>query len=162
MNIKSLIILISLFVLPSAALAQSQYNCTGPGLDVLASLDIDILDRQELRPSFIRNSPEFTINAFYQGENLKAVTIGYLGESDQEEIKVYFQSNVDYLIHYHKQQNSNFYFENDSVLLREEKSYFHVCDDRLLAPANGGIIDHDLYDKTKYMVDAVLLEINTE
>lgn len=162
MYIKFSAILFSITGFWASAHAQSQYSCTGPDLTDLLNIDLSTLESKELNPSFARNTPQFKIKAFYHGSDLKVITVAYSGESDKEDIKAYFQNRDDYLLTYHKQQNSAFYFENDSVLLKEEKSYFHVCEGRLIAPGNGGIIDHDLYDKTKYMVDAILGEIGAE
>lgn len=158
MYLKSFTTIFFYLLVSAIAQAQSAYKCTGPGLNELMKIDLSSLQGKELNPSFTRNSPQFSVFAYYLGSDLKVLTISYSGESDKEDIKAYFQSRDDYLMTYHKQQNSAFYFESDSVLLREEKSYFHVCDDRLLAPAVGGIIDSDLYDKTKLMVDTVIRE----
>ena len=160
MIIKSSIILFFTFLLSASVHGQSPYRCSGPGLSELMNIDLMVLQSKEVKPAFIRNSPQFDIKAYYQDTDLKAITVSYSGESDKEDIKAYFQNENDYLMTYHKQQNSTFYFENDSVLLKEDKSYFHVCDGQLLAPAVGGVIDNDLYDNTRYMIEAILRELN--
>lgn len=162
MKIASSVILFSVFVISTPVLAQSEVSCTGPGLTELLDIDIEALESREVNPSFTRNMPQYDIQAYYQDMELKVISISYTGESDKEDIKAYFQNRDDYLMTYHKQQNSAFYFEEDSVLLRTESAYFHICDGRLLAPAVGGVIDNDLYDNTQLIIDAVLREIETE
>lgn len=162
MIIKPLFILFFTFILSVSVKAQNQTSCTGPGLNELMNIDLSTLESREVNPSFTRNLPQYDIRAYYQDMGLKVISISYTGESDKEDIKAYFQNSDDYLMTYHKQQNSAFYFEEDSVLLRTESAYFHICDGRLLAPAVGGVIDNNLYDNTQLIIDAVLKEIGAE
>ena len=66
------------------------------------------------------------------------------------------------LMEYHILQNSNFYSEADSVLLTDEKSFYHVCDDSLLAPAFGGIINEEIYDNMKLVFQMILTEVDNK
>ncbi len=160
---KKLLVTALPFILsPSIAFAQSSYSCTGPGLSELMNEGYKQFTKSELKPAFARNTRGFEIAAYHDGDILKVITVSYMDQSEREDIEIYFQTIDDHLMYYHKQQNSNFYGERDSVLLKEEKSYFHVCDGRMLAPAEGGIIDNDLYDKMVVLRDAVLAEVKTK
>ena len=70
----------------------------------------------------------------------------------------YFQDQRNYLMEYHIMQNSNYYGEVDSVLLTDQKSHYHACDDVFLVPAFGGIIDDDIYQNMKRVFDVILTE----
>ena len=59
---------------------------------------------------------------------------------------------------YHIVQNSNFYGEPDSVLLTDEKSYYHICDNELLAPAFGGIINDVIFQNMQLVLKVILTE----
>ena len=159
---KFLICAFAYILFPSMSAAQGGYSCTGPGLSALMSEGFSHYSKSELKPAFTRNTLGFEIAAYHDGEALKAVTVSFVDQSEREDIEIYFQTVDDHLMYYHKQQNSDFYGERGSVLLREEKSYFHVCDGRMLAPAEGGVIDNDLYDKMVILRDAVLQDLEVK
>ena len=98
------------------------------------------------------------IDAYYQDDKLTAIRMSSMGDSGKADMNYYFQNRHDYLMEYHIMQSSNFFTEKDSVVLTDEKSFFHVCDDTLLAPAIGGIIDDDIHDNLKLVLDIILTE----
>ncbi len=151
----------SIIIFPTVAAAQSGYSCTGPGLSELMVGGYKHFTKSDLKPAFMRNNSGFEIAAYHDGDDLKVITVSYVDQSEREDIEIYFQTIDDHLMYYHKQQNSDYYGERDSVLLKEEKSYFHVCDGRMLAPAQGGVIDNELYDKMVVLRDAVLTELHS-
>lgn len=151
------ITLIFIILQSQIAIAQSVV-CTPKSLENLLNTDLEGLHKQKLEVEFTRNIGGADINAFYLGQSLSAVTASFVSTAGKADMNFFFQDRNNYLMEYHIMQNSNFYGENDSVLLTDEKSYYHVCDDELLAPAFGGIIDDDIYQNMKLVLDVILTE----
>lgn len=149
------ITLIFIILLNQIATAQSLV-CTPKNLENLINTDLDGLRKQKLDVEFSRVIGGADINAYYLGQSLSAITASFVSTAGKADMNFFFQDRSNYLMEYHIMQNSNFYGENDSVLLTDQKSYYHVCDDALLAPAFGGIIDDDIYENMKLVLDVIL------
>jgi hypothetical protein len=149
--------LIAISLNNSSSVAQGVV-CTPKNLENLMNTDLSILRKEKLDVNFGRAMGGADINAYYVGQSLSAVTASFKSSAGTADMNFFFQSRSDYLMEYHIMQNSNFYGEQDSVLLTNEKSYYHVCDDTLLAPAFGGIIDDDIYQNMKLVLDVILTE----
>jgi hypothetical protein len=144
-------------LLSPAAMAQNP-KCTAKGLSSLLSIDLQGLTKKKLEVSFGRSMGGSDINAYYVGQTLNAVTASFKSGAGMADMNFYFQDKDNYLMEYHIMQNSNYYEEPDSVVLTDEKSYYHVCDNSLLSPAFGGVIDEDIYQNMKLVLDVILTE----
>lgn len=140
-------------------------NCTAQILSQLTKTDLSLLNHRKLDVNFGRSTAGADISGYYNGEILIAIIATFKGSGGRANMNFYFLDPANdaqnYLMEYHALQNSNFYGENDSVILTDEKSYYHVCDNKLLSPAFGGIIDDDIYDNMKLVLDVILTEIST-
>lgn len=153
--ITTIIIVFSMQLTP--ALAQG-YKCTAQGLSSLLGVDLTNLQQKKLDVNFARSAGGADIYAYYLGKNLSVITASFKGNGGKADMNFYFQDKQNYLMEYHTVQNSNYYQEDDSVILTDEKSFYHVCDETLLAPAFGGIIDDDIYQNMKLVLDVILTE----
>lgn len=138
--------------------ANAQQSCTGPELHKLLKTDLSTLNKVKQDAAFARAMGGAEVYAYYDGDDVKAVTARFNSDAAVADMNFYLKNKTDYLMEYHIVQSSNFYAEADSVVLTDEKSYFHVCDDKLLAPAFGGIIKEDVFDNMKLVLDVILTE----
>ncbi|MCC3859610.1 hypothetical protein [Pseudemcibacter aquimaris] len=138
--------------------ANAQQSCTGPDLHALLETDLSSLNKVKQEAAFARAMGGADVHAYYQGDDIKAVTARFESDAAVADMNFYIKNKTDYLMEYHIVQNSNFYAEADSVVLTDEKSYYHVCDGKLLAPAIGGIIKDDVYENMKLVLDVILTE----
>ena len=97
--------------------------------------------------------------AYYNNDKLRVITAAFKSNAGQADMNFYLESPEDYLMEYHIVQNSNYYGEPDSVVLTDEKSYYHVCDGTLISPAFGGIIDEEVYGNMNLVLDVIMTEI---
>lgn len=133
-------------------------DCTAQGLSKLASVDLSRLTVKKLEVNFNRAIDGTDIFGYYDADQLMAITASFKGSGGRADMNFYFLDKENYLMEYHALQNSNYYGENDSVILTDERAYYHVCDNKLLSPAFGGIVDDDNYQNMKLMLDIILTE----
>jgi len=138
--------------------AMAQERCTGPNLHKLLETDLSTLEKVKQAAAFARAMGGAEVYAFYQDEEIKAITARFESDAGGADMNFFLENKTDYLMEYHIVQNSNFYGEPDSVLLTDEKSYYHICDDELLAPAFGGIINDDIFQNMKLVLNVILTE----
>tara|TARA_R110002096_G_scaffold416576_3_gene619558 strand:- start:3285 stop:3671 length:387 start_codon:yes stop_codon:yes gene_type:complete len=123
--------------------------------------DLSSLRKEKLEANFARAMGGAEVDAYYDEEKLKVITASFKSTAGQADMNFYLKSREDFLMEYHIVQNSNFYDEPDSVILSDEKSYYQVCDGVLLSPAFGGIIDEEIFDNMKLVLDVILTEIKS-
>ena len=159
-NFLKPLLVVSVFSFGQSVLAQEPESsvCTARGLSGLINMDYAAHTHKILDVNFGRSMGKTVIDAYYQDDELTAIRVSSTGDGGKADMNYYFQNRHDYLMEYHIMQNSNFFAEKDSVVLTDEKSYFHVCDDRLLAPEFGGIIDDDIHGNLKLVLDIILTE----
>ncbi len=145
------------FILNNHAIAQD-IICTAKSLSGLLEADFDTHQKKKLDVSLGRSMEGADIDAYYMGQSLTAIKAAFSGKGGKANMNFYFLDSKNYLMEYHTIQNSNFFDEPDSVVLTDEKSYYHVCDDALLAPAFGGVIDEDIYENLRLVLDIILTE----
>jgi hypothetical protein len=150
------LVLFSATVTPT--FSQISDGCTAANLSNLLNNDLADYDKKNLQISLANRLKGANINAFYVNGTLKAITSVFMGVGGKADMNFYFIDKESYLMEYIGEQNSNYYDEADSVLLTKEISYYHVCDQALLAPAFGGIINDDIYQNMKVMLDIILIE----
>ncbi|MEZ5756724.1 MAG: hypothetical protein R3D86_00730 [Emcibacteraceae bacterium] len=143
------------------AYAEDQ-KCTGPGLSALVNVDVSGFRKEKLEASFAKAMGGADAYAYFDGDKLKKITASFSSNAGKADMNFYIQDRNNYLMEYHILQNSNFYAEADSVLLTDEKSFYHVCDDNLLAPAFGGIINEEVYDNMKLVYQMILTEVDSK
>ena len=137
---------------------SAQERCTGPNLTKLLETDLSSLNKVKQEAAFARAMGGAEVYAYYQEKEIKVITARFESDAGGADMNFYLDNKTDYLMEYHIKQNSNFYGEPDSVLLTDEKSYYHVCDGELLAPAFGGIINEEIFDNMKLVLDVILTE----
>ena len=137
---------------------SAQERCTGPGLSKLLETDLSQLDKVKQEAAFARAMGGAEVYAYYDGEDIKVITARFESDAGGADMGFFLQSQSDYLLEYHIVQNSNFYGEQDSVLLTDEKSYYHICDNELLSPAFGGIINDEIFQNMRLVLDVILTE----
>ncbi len=138
--------------------AQSHYTCTGPVLNTLRDIDLNSLRKEKLEARFAQAMGGADVYAYYDNKDIKAITATFSSDAGKADMNFYLENLENYLMEYHIIQNSNFFNEPDSVVLTDEKSYYHVCDGELLAPAFGGIINDEIFDNMKLVLDVILTE----
>jgi len=153
-------VMIALFLSQNAN-AQDQ-KCTGPGLSALMNVDVSGFRKEKLEAAFAKAMGGADAYAYFDGDKLKKITASFSSNAGKADMTFYIQDRRNYLMEYHILQNSNFYSEADSVLLTDEKSFYHVCDDSLLAPAFGGIINEEIYDNMKLVFQMILTEVDNK
>ena len=146
----------------SGAIAQSNDQCTAQSLHSMTNLELSNLRKERLDADFARSMNNAEIDVYYSDDKINVIKARFGGQGGKADMNFYLQSNDDYLMEYHYIQNSNYYGEPDSVVLTDEKSYYHVCDGQLLSPAFGGIIKQDIYDNMKLVLDVILTEVSVE
>lgn len=151
-----------LFIFSSSASAQSVFSCTGPGLSALLDTDLESLEQKKLKAGFAKAMGGADAYSYSDDGQVKVITAAFESDAGTAEMNFYLQNAESYLMEYHIVQNSNFYAEPDSVILTDERSYYHICDGELLAPAFGGIINEEIYDNLKLVYDLILIEATTK
>jgi hypothetical protein len=141
----------------SASMAQEV--CTAKGISRLINIDLDNLSHRKHDAVFARAMGGADVDIYSEGSKVKAITARFKSEAGIADMNFYLQNNNDYLMEYHIIQNSDFFGELDSVVLTDEKSYYHVCNNELLAPAFGGIIDDDIYQNLELVFNVLMTEI---
>lgn len=136
----------------------AQERCTGPNLSKLLDTDLSKLEKVKQEAAFARAMGGAEVYAYYQGEDIKVITANFQSDAGGADMNFFLSNNRDYLMEYHIVQNSNFYGEPDSVLLTDEKSYYHICDNELLAPAFGGIINDEIFQNMQLVLNVILTE----
>ena len=142
----------------SPALAQEM--CNAQGLSKLLNTNFDELSHRKHDADFARAMGGADVDVYSEGNGIKVITTRFQSDAGIADMNFYLQNNNDYLMEYHIIQNSDFFGEFDSVVLTDEKSFFHVCNNELLAPAIGGIIDDDIYQNLKLVFDVLMVEIS--
>lgn len=137
----------------------AQEVCTAKGLSSLLNADLDGLSHRTHDAAFARAMGGAEVNIYSEGNNIKVITARFNSDAGIADMNFYLKNKNDYLMEYHIVQNSDFFGEFDSVVLTDEKSYFHVCNNALLAPAIGGIIDEDIFQNLKLVFDVLMTEI---
>lgn len=137
---------------------MAQERCTGPNLSKLPETDLSTLEKVKQEAAFARAMGGAEVYAYYNGEDIKVITARFESEAGGADMNFYLANKTDYLMEYHIVQNSNFYGEPDSVLLTDEKSYYHICDNELLAPAFGGIINDEIFQNMQLVLNVILTE----
>lgn len=132
--------------------------CSAKGLSGLLDTDISTLTHKKLVVDFSGARVGADIDAYYMGDALSVVNASFMGSGGKADMNFYFQNKKNYLMEYHIIQNSNFFEENDSVVLTDEKSYYHVCDEKLLTAAFGGIVNEEIFDNMKLVLDVILTQ----
>lgn len=142
----------------SSAVAQSSFSCTGPGLSALLDTDIGSLERKKLEANFAKAMGGADAYSYSEDGEVKIITTVFESDAGKAEMNFFLQDAQSYLMEYHIVQNSNFFAERDSVVLTDERSFYHVCDGELLAPAFGGIINEEIYDNLKLVLELIMTE----
>lgn len=163
MLLKSKILILFLIALfsSSSSFAQTSNECSGPGLHSMLGTDLSSLRKEKLEASFARAMGGAEAYAYYKGDKLSVITAAFKSNAGQADMNFYLKTRQDFLMEYHIVQNGNFFDEPDSVVLTDEKSYYHVCDGVLLSPAFGGVIDEEIFDNMKLVLDVILTEVES-
>ena len=151
-----------LVLFSTSASAHSVFSCTGAGLSALYNIDHGLLDKKKLKANFADAMGGADAYSYSKDDTVKVITAAFESDAGRAEMNFYLQDKVSYLMEYHIVQNSNFYAEPDSVVLTDERSFYHVCDGDLLAPAFGGIINEEIYDNLRLVFDLILIEATEE
>ena len=145
------------FTLNSYVAAQGMV-CTAKNLSGLLEVDHNTHRKKRLEVNLGRTMEGAEIDGYYVGQSLTAIKAAFFENGGEANMNFYFLDRENYLMEYHTIQNSNFFDEADSVVLTDEKSYYHVCDGMLLTPAFEGVIDEDIYENLKLVLDIILTE----
>ena len=141
---------------------SAQESCTGPNLTKLLETDLSKLKKIKQEAAFARAMGGAEVYAYYQDDNIKVITARFESDAGGADMNFFLANKTDYLMEYHIVQNSNFYGEPDSVSLRDEKSYYHICDNELLAPAFGGIINDVIFQNMQLVLKVILTEAGVQ
>ncbi len=150
--------LIFFILSPSFVYGEDNNSCSAQNLTNLMQNNLSLLNQKKLDITFGRAMGKADISAYYKDDDLKLIKARFKGKGGMADMNYYFLDQQNYLMEYHIVQNSNYYGQNDSVVLTDEKSYYHVCDQKLLSPAFGGIINDELYNNMKLVLDLILTE----
>lgn len=138
--------------------AEAQTVCNGPDLSALLSTDLNKLEKVKQEAAFARDRGGAEVYAYYEGKDLKVITASFKSDAGKADMNFFLKNRSDYLMEYHIIQNSNFFEDADSVVLTNEKSYYHICNNTLLTPAFGGIIDEEIYQNMMLVYEVILTE----
>ena len=159
-KLKILVLFLIAPFLSASGFAQSSSECRGPELHSMIGTDLSNLRKEKLEANFARAMGGAEVYAYYKDDILHVITAAFKSTAGQADMNFYLKNRDDFLMEYHIVQNSNFFDEPDSVVLTDEKSYFHVCGGVLLSPAFGGIIDEEIFENMKIVFDVILTEID--
>ena len=141
---------------------SAQERCTGPNLTKLLQTNLSKFKKVKQEAAFARAMGGAEVYAYYQDDNIKVITARFESDAGGADMNFFLANKTDYLMEYHIVQNSNFYGEPDSVSLRDEKSYYHICDNELLAPAFGGIINDVIFQNMQLVLKVILTEAGVQ
>lgn len=141
---------------------SAQERCTGPNLTKLLQTNLSKFKKVKQEAAFARAMGGAEVYAYYQDDNIKVITARFESDAGGADMNFFLANKTDYLMEYHIVQNSNFYGEPDSVLLTDEKSYYHICDNELLAPAFGGIINDEIFKNMQLVLNVILTEAGVQ
>lgn len=141
---------------------MAQERCTGPSLNTLLDTDLSTLEKVKQDAAFARAMGGAEVYAYYDEETIKVITARFESDAGGADMNFFLANKEDYVMEYHIVQNSNFYGEADSVLLTDEKSYYHICDNELLAPAFGGIINDEIFQNMQLVLNVILTEADAQ
>ena len=141
---------------------SAQERCTGPNLTKLLQTNLSKFKKVKQEAAFARAMGGADVYAYYQDDNIKVITARFESDAGGADMNFFLANKTDYLMEYHIVQNSNFYGEPDSVLLTDEKSYYHICDNELLAPAFGGIINDEIFKNMELVLKVILTEAGVQ
>ncbi|MDG1995825.1 MAG: hypothetical protein P8J14_04975 [Emcibacteraceae bacterium] len=156
---KKTVFLSAVAALVISSVSMAQEMCTAKGLSRLLNTDLENLSHRKHDADFARAMGGADVDIYSADNKIKVITTRFKSDAGIADMNFYLQNNNDYLMEYHIIQNSDFFGELDSVVLTDEKSYYHVCNNELLAPAIGGIIDDDIYQNLKLVFDVLMTEI---
>ncbi len=132
--------------------------CSGPALNAIVKTDIRSLKEVKLDANFAKSMQGAEVDIFYDGDQVRIINARFEGQAGRADMNYYLMDRENYLMEYHYLQNSHYYDDPNSVVLTDEKSFYHVCEGQLIVPAFGGIIDQDIYQNMQVVLDVILTE----